>query len=59
MAPKARQAKSKARISAYEKMVAEQIEQKTEELEIQIPPGKRLGDRVVEPINLGKSYGDA
>ena len=58
MAPKARQAKSKARVSAYEKMVAEQIEQKTEELEIQIPPGKRLGDRVVDAVNLGKSYGD-
>jgi energy-dependent translational throttle protein EttA len=58
MAPKARQAKSKARVSAYEKMVAEQIEQKTDELEIQIPPGKRLGDRVVDAVNLGKSYGD-
>ncbi len=58
MAPKARQAKSKARVNAYEKMVAEQIEQKVEELEIQIPPGKRLGDRVVDAVNLGKSYGD-
>jgi energy-dependent translational throttle protein EttA len=58
MAPKARQAKSKARVNAYEKMVAEQIEQKTEELEIQIPPGKRLGDRVIDAVNLGKSYGD-
>ena len=58
MAPKARQAKSKARVNAYEKMVAEQIEQKIEELEIQIPPGKRLGDRVIDAVNLGKSYGD-
>jgi ATPase subunit of ABC transporter with duplicated ATPase domains len=58
MAPKARQAKSKARVNAYEKMVAEQIEQKVEELEIQIPPGKRLGDRVIDAVNLGKSYGD-
>src|SRR5690606_41919692 len=33
-------------------------EQKTEELEIQIPPGKRLGDRVIDAVNLGKSYGD-
>jgi ATP-binding cassette ChvD family protein len=56
--PKARQAKSKARVSAYEKMVAEQFEDKPEELEIQIPPGKRLGDRVVDAVNLGKSYGD-
>ena len=58
MAAKARQAKSKARVSAYEKMAAEQFEDKTEELEIQIPPGKRLGDLVVDAENLGKSYGD-
>ncbi|MBA3484392.1 MAG: energy-dependent translational throttle protein EttA [Pirellulales bacterium] len=58
MAPKARQAKSKARVSSYEKMVAEQKDNKTEELEIEIPPGKRLGDRVVDAVNLGKSYGD-
>ena len=58
MAPKARQAKSKARVSSYEKMVAEQRDNKTEELEIEIPPGKRLGDRVVDAVNLGKSYGD-
>ena len=48
MSPKARQAKSKARIKAYEKMAAEQFEDRPEELEIQIPPGKRLGDLVVE-----------
>ena len=58
MAPKARQAKSKARVTAYEKMAAEQFEDKPDELEIQIPPGKRLGDRVVDAMNLGKSYGD-
>ena len=58
MAPKARQAKSKARVSAYEKMAAEAFEDHPEELEIQIPPGKRLGDRVVDAVNLGKSYGD-
>ena len=56
--PKARQAKSKARVAAYEKMAAEQFEDKPDELEIQIPPGKRLGQRVVEAMNLGKSYGD-
>ncbi|HYO24845.1 MAG TPA: energy-dependent translational throttle protein EttA [Lacipirellulaceae bacterium] len=56
--PKARQAKSKARMAAYEKMAAEQFEDRPDELEIQIPPGKRLGDRVVEAVNLGKSYGD-
>ncbi|MFO0788713.1 MAG: energy-dependent translational throttle protein EttA [Pirellulales bacterium] len=55
---KARQAKSKARIQAYEKMAAEQFEDKPEELEIQIPPGPRLGDMVIEAENLGKSYGD-
>jgi ATP-binding cassette ChvD family protein len=58
MSPKARQAKSKARVNAYEKMVAEQNDDKSEELEIQIPPGKRLGDRVIDAVNLGKSYGD-
>ena len=42
--PKARQAKSKARIAAYEKMAAEQFEDEPDELEIQIPPGKRLGE---------------
>ena len=55
---KARQAKSKARIQAYEKMAAEEYEDRPEELEIQIPPGPRLGDMVVEGVDLGKSYGD-
>jgi ATP-binding cassette ChvD family protein len=56
--PKARQSKSKARIQAYEKMAAEQFEEKPEELEIQIPPGPRLGDMVIDATNLSKSYGD-
>jgi ATP-binding cassette ChvD family protein len=55
---KARQAKSKARIQAYERMAAEQFEDRPDELEIQIPPGPRLGDMVVEATDLGKSYGD-
>jgi energy-dependent translational throttle protein EttA len=55
---KARQAKSKARIKAYETMAAEQFEDRSDELEIQIPPGPRLGELVVEGTNLGKSYGD-
>ena len=55
---KARQAKSKARIQAYEKMAAEQYEDRPEELEIQIPPGPRLGDMVIDAHDLGKSYGD-
>jgi sulfate-transporting ATPase len=56
--PKARQAKSKARMAAYEKMAAEQFEDKPDELEIQIPPGKKLGNQVIEAVNLSKSYGD-
>jgi sulfate-transporting ATPase len=58
MAPKARQAKNKARVKAYEQMAAEQYEDRPDELEIQIPPGPRLGDQVVEATDLGKSYGD-
>jgi ATP-binding cassette ChvD family protein len=58
MSPKARQAKSKARIKAYEAMAAEEFNDKPEELEIQIPPGPRLGDMVIEAVDLGKSYGD-
>ena len=58
LAPKARQAKNKARVNAYEQMVSEEFNDKPDELEIQIPPGPRLGDMVVEAVNLGKSYGD-
>jgi ATP-binding cassette ChvD family protein len=58
MAPRARQAKSKARIKAYEAMASEQFLDRPDELEIQIPPGPRLGDMVVEGVNLGKAYGD-
>ncbi len=58
MAPKARQAKNKARVKAYEQMAAQKFEDRPDELEIQIPPGPRLGDMVVEAENLGKSYGD-
>jgi ATP-binding cassette ChvD family protein len=58
MAPRARQAKNKARLQAYETMAAEQFQDKPEELEIQIPPGPRLGDMVVEGENLSKAYGD-
>jgi ATP-binding cassette ChvD family protein len=56
--PRARQAKSKARISAYESMLNEQTPEKLEELEIYIPPGPRLGDMVIEAENVSKSYGD-
>jgi sulfate-transporting ATPase len=58
LAPRARQAKSKARITAYEKMAAERFEDQQEEFEIQIPPGKHLGELVVEAKNLNKAYGD-
>ena len=56
MSPKARQAKSKARLGAYEKMLNEDGKQKEERLEIYIPNGPRLGDRVIEAINVKKSY---
>ena len=49
---KARHAKSKARIQAYEKMAAEQFEDRPEEFEIQIPPGPRLGDMVIDAENV-------
>jgi len=58
MAPKARQAKSKARIKAYEQMSAERFEERPDEFEIQIPPGKHLGDLVVEANKLTKGFGD-
>jgi len=58
LAPRARQAKNKARVKAYEQMASEEYNDKPDELEIQIPPGPRLGDMVIEATNLGKSYGD-
>ena len=60
MGAKARQAKGKARLSAYEKLLAEANDNKdqTRELEIAIPPGPRLGDTVIEVQDLRKGYGD-
>lgn len=58
MAPKARHAKSKARLGAYEKLLNEDVRQKDERLEIFIPNGPRLGDKVIECHNVSKSYGD-
>ena len=58
MSPKGRHAKSKARINDYEKMVATESEKRSEDLEIFIPPGPRLGDVVVEAHGVSKSYGD-
>jgi ATPase subunit of ABC transporter with duplicated ATPase domains len=58
MAPRARQAKSKARVSAYEALLAEESEQRRASAEINIPTGPRLGNLVVEAKNLRKAYGD-
>lgn len=58
MSPKARQAKSKARLGAYEKMLNEDGRVKDEKLEIFIPNGPRLGDKVIEAIGVTKAYGD-
>lgn len=58
MSPKARHAKSKARISAYERMAAADQKEKTEDLEIHIPAGENLGDLVVEAQNVNKAFGD-
>ena len=58
LAPRARQAKSKARLQAYEKMLAEETKEKLEGVEIYIPPGPRLGNVVIEAQNLRKGYGD-
>jgi len=58
MSPRARQAKSKARVTAYEKLLAEETEKLPETVEIYIPPGPRLGDVVVDADNLRKGYGD-
>jgi sulfate-transporting ATPase len=58
MSPKARQAKSKARISAYEKLLTRESASKARDLEIYIPPGPRLGNLVVEAENVFKGYED-
>jgi len=58
MAPKARHAKSKARLSAYDKMLNEDVKQKEEKLEIFIPNGPRLGDKVIEMDGVSKGYGN-
>ncbi|MBW8325756.1 MAG: energy-dependent translational throttle protein EttA [Prolixibacteraceae bacterium] len=58
MAPKARQAKSKARMGAYDRMVNEDVKQKEEKLEIFIPNGPRLGERVISADAVAKGYGD-
>ncbi len=54
--PRARQAKSKARVAAYDEMVAEVVREKLQEIEIFIPPGDRLGNVVIEAKNVAKGY---
>jgi ATP-binding cassette ChvD family protein len=56
--PKARQAKSKARLQRYEELASKEFQERNETNEIYIPPGERLGDLVVEATNLRKGYGD-
>lgn len=58
MAPKARQAKSKARLSAYEKMLSEEGKEKEAKLELYIPAGPRLGNKVIVADNISKAFGD-
>lgn len=58
MSPKARHAKSKARLQAYDKMMNEDTKKKEERLEIFIPNGPRLGNKVIEAVNVSKSFGD-
>lgn len=58
MAPKARHAKSKARIESYERMVSEEVEKRARDMEIYIPNGPRLGDSVIEFSGVTKSFGD-
>ncbi len=58
MAPKARQAKSKARLGAYDRLLNEDVKQKEEKLEIFIPNGPRLGEKVIIANDVAKGYGD-
>ncbi|MDP3028073.1 MAG: energy-dependent translational throttle protein EttA [Deltaproteobacteria bacterium] len=58
MSPKGRHAKSKARISSYEELLTQDIEKRSKDLEIYIPPGPRLGNVVINAENVSKAYGD-
>ncbi len=58
MSPKARQAKSKARIGAYNELAAQEFKDDPDEFEIQIPPGRKLGDVVVNAENISKAFGE-
>ncbi len=58
MNPKGRQAKGKARLTAYEKLIGQEGREKEEKLELYIPPGPRLGNKVIEAAGVSKAYGD-
>lgn len=58
MNPKGRQAKGKARLSAYEKLLSQETREREEKLELFIPPGPRLGNKVIEANGVSKAYGD-
>jgi ATP-binding cassette ChvD family protein len=58
MSPRARHAKSKARIKSYEQLLAQESEKRSKDLEIYIPPGPRLGDVVIEANGVSKAYND-
>ena len=58
MAPKARQAKGKARLNSYDKLLNEDVKEKEEKLEIFIPNGPRLGNKVIEAKHVAKAFGD-
>jgi energy-dependent translational throttle protein EttA len=58
MSPKGRHAKGKARLSAYEKLISQENREKEEKLELFIPPGPRLGNKVIEANGVSKAYGD-
>ena len=58
MAPKARHAKGKARLNAYDRLMGEDVKTKEEKLELFIPNGPRLGDRVIDAVGVSKAFGD-
>lgn len=58
MAPKARQAKGKARLNSYDKLLNEDVKEKEQKLEIFIPNGPRLGNKVIEAHGVSKAFGD-
>ncbi len=58
MNPKGRHAKGKARLSAYDKLLTQEVKEREEKLELFIPPGPRLGNKVIEANGVAKAYGD-